>query len=109
MALGFSMVKARHEVNELFDTQRETLDNLAEAGMGRTLEQILLPLRAGLDDIPALDLTPDQARRLHMGQVVTGIAAHDGRYWARGSDDTPLALVTLSDHEVRVVRGFNFG
>ncbi|WP_033927277.1 tRNA pseudouridine(55) synthase TruB [Sphingomonas sp. 35-24ZXX] len=89
--------------------QAISLDKLDEIRQGAAPEDVILPFEAGLDDIPALDLTPDQARRLRMGQVVTGIAAHDGRYWARGSDDTPLALVTLSDQEVRVVRGFNFG
>ena len=86
-----------------------SLDNLELIRQGAAPEDVILPFEAGLDDIPALDLTPDQARRLHMGQVVTGIAAHDGRYWARGSDNTPLALVSLSDNEVRVVRGFNLG
>jgi hypothetical protein len=33
----------------------------------RTLEQALLPLTAGLDDIPALPVTPDQARALRRG------------------------------------------
>ena len=89
--------------------QAISLDKLDEIRQGAAPEDVILPFEAGLDDIPALDLTPDQARRLRMGQVVTGIAAHDGRYWARGSDNTPLALVTLSDQEVRVVRGFNFG
>ncbi|WP_017672312.1 tRNA pseudouridine(55) synthase TruB [Blastomonas sp. AAP53] len=89
--------------------QAISLDMLAKIGQGAAAEDIILPFEAGLDDIPALDLTPDQARRLQMGQVVTGIAAHDGRYWGRGSDGTPLALVSLSDHELRVVRGFNFG
>ncbi len=89
--------------------QAISLDKLDEIRHGAAPEDVILPFEAGLADIPALDLTPDQARRLRMGQVVTGIAAHDGRYWARGSDDAPLALVMLSDHEVRVVRGFNFG
>ncbi len=86
-----------------------SLDSLDQIRHGAAPEDVILPFEAGLADILALDLTPDQARRLHMGQVVTGIAAHDGRYWARGSDSTPLALVSLSGHEVRVVRGFNFG
>ncbi|MFN3820476.1 tRNA pseudouridine(55) synthase TruB [Blastomonas sp.] len=86
-----------------------SLDNLDQIRHGAAVEDVILPFEAGLADIPALDLTPDQARRLHMGQVVTGIAAHDGRYWARGSDGTPLALVSLEDQEVRVVRGFNLG
>ncbi|WAC22410.1 tRNA pseudouridine(55) synthase TruB [Blastomonas sp. SL216] len=89
--------------------QAISLDKLDEIRQGAAAEDVILPFEAGLADIPALDLTPDQARRLRMGQVVTGIAAHDGRYWARGSDDAPLALVMLSDQEVRVVRGFNFG
>ena len=83
-----------------------SLDNLAEAGMGRTLEQILLPLRAGLDDIPALPLTPDQAGALRQGRVLTGIATDDGPYFACDGD-TPVALVSVEDQQVRVVRGFN--
>jgi tRNA pseudouridine55 synthase len=58
--------------------------NWTKSAKARPQKTYLLPFEAGLDDIPALDLTPDQARRLRMGQVVTGIAAHDGRYWARG-------------------------
>lgn len=83
-----------------------TLDKLAESGKARTLEQHLLPLRAGLDDIPALSLTPDQAGLLRQGQVLAGIAADDGPAFAM-LDDVPVALVEVSDHQVRVVRGFN--
>ena len=83
-----------------------TLDKLSEAGKGRTLEQILLPLRAGLDDIPALPLTPDQAGALRQGRVLTGIATDDGQYFACDGD-TPVALVSVEDRQVRVVRGFN--
>ena len=83
-----------------------TLDKLSEAGKGRTLEQILLPLRAGLDDIPALPLSPDQAGALRQGRVLTGIATDDGPYFACDGD-TPVALVSVEDQQVRVVRGFN--
>ncbi|MFL9840165.1 tRNA pseudouridine(55) synthase TruB [Sphingomonas sp. ST-64] len=83
-----------------------SLDKLAEAAMGRTLEQCLLPLRAGLDDIPALLLEPGQAGALRQGKVLTGIAADDGQHFALDGD-TPVALVAVSDGNVRVVRGFN--
>lgn len=83
-----------------------SLDKLAEAGMGRTLEQLLLPLRAGLDDIPALSLSPDQAGALRQGRVLTGIAKDDGQYFACAGD-TPVALVAVEGEEARVVRGFN--
>jgi tRNA pseudouridine55 synthase len=83
-----------------------SLDKLAEVGKAPTLEQHLLPLSAGLDDIPALALDPDQAGALRQGRVLTGIAADDGlRFATLGS--TPVALVELSGGEVRVVRGFN--
>lgn len=83
-----------------------SLDKLAELANARGLEQILLPLRAGLDDIPALSLTPDQAGALQQGRKLIGIAAHDGLYFAV-LHDVPVALVEVSDHQVRVVRGFN--
>lgn len=83
-----------------------SLDKLAEAAMARGLEYLLLPLRAGLDDIPALPLTPDQAGALRQGRVLAGIAADNGQAFAM-LDDDPVALVDIRDREVRVVRGFN--
>ncbi|WP_394654265.1 tRNA pseudouridine(55) synthase TruB [uncultured Sphingomonas sp.] len=83
-----------------------SLDKLDEVAKGRTLEQILLPLRAGLDDIPALPLSPDQAGALRQGRVLVGIAADDGQYFAL-LGDIPVALVEVIHGEARVVRGFN--
>jgi tRNA pseudouridine55 synthase len=82
-----------------------SLDKLAEHAKARTLEHLLLPLRAGLDDIPALSLTPDQAGLLRQGRVLAGIA-EDGQYFAL-LGETPLALVEAQAGEIRVVRGFN--
>jgi tRNA pseudouridine55 synthase len=88
-----------------------SLDKLAEHAKARTLEQLLLPLRAGLDDIPALSLTPDQAGALRQGRVLAGIAT-DAPYFGDGLhfatlDGVPVALVEIISGEVRVVRGFN--
>ena len=83
-----------------------SLDKLADAAKGRTLEQHLLPLAAGLDDIPALPVTPDQAGALRMGRKLIGIAAQPGLHLAT-ADDVPVALVEFSEGELRVVRGFN--
>ena len=84
-----------------------SLDKLDELGQARALEQILLPMGAGLDDIPALALTPDQAGALRQGRVLAGIAAGDGVTFAT-FQDVPVALVEIVAGEVRVVRGFNF-
>lgn len=83
-----------------------SLDKLAELGHARALEDELLPLSAGLDDIPALALTPVQAGLLRQGRIVTGIAANDGLHLA-SLHAVPVALVEISDQQVRCVRGFN--
>jgi tRNA pseudouridine55 synthase len=82
------------------------LDKLDALAKERALEQVLLPLRAGLDDIPALALTPDQAGLLRQGQQLIGIAAPDGQCFAM-LGDTPVALAEVQSGTVRVVRGFN--
>ncbi|MBA3677438.1 MAG: tRNA pseudouridine(55) synthase TruB [Sphingosinicella sp.] len=90
--------------------QAISLDKLAELAMARQLEQAVLPLTAGLDDIPALPVTPDQARLLRQGQKLTGIAAKPGLYLATELS-VPVALVELREGDLRpelwVVRGFN--
>ncbi len=83
-----------------------SLDKLNEVGKGAPLENVLLPLEAGLDDIPALDLGPEQASMVRKGRVLSGLPQHDGLFWAR-SGNVPLALVELSGGDARVVRGFN--
>ena len=83
-----------------------SLDKLAEAAKARDLERLLLPLRAGLDDIPALALDPGQAGALRQGRVLDGIAVDDGLRFAT-LGQTPVALVEVQDRQVRVVRGFN--
>ena len=90
-----------------FDLQHAvSLDKLAQAAMARGLEHLILPLRAGLDDIPALPLTPDQAGALRQGRVLAGIDAPDGAAFATFRD-VAIALVEVSGGEARVVRGFN--
>ena len=83
-----------------------SLDKLAEIAKARTLDGAVLPLQAGLDDIPALPVTPDQAMLLRHGQRLTGTPAKPGFYLAL-DDDRPVALVEVSAGDVRVVRGFN--
>ena len=86
--------------------QAISLDKIAELAMARELEQALLPLTAGLDDIPALPVTPDQARLLRQGQKLAGIAAKPGLHLATDGS-VPVALVDLAEGELRVLRGFN--
>ena len=84
-----------------------SLDKLAQSSKARSLERHLLPLAAGLDDIPALPVTPDQAGALRQGRMLIGIAAQPGLHLAT-DQEIPVALVELDEGKVlRVVRGFN--
>ena len=87
-----------------------SLDKLDEFAKAHRLEKALLPMTAGLDDIPALSVTPDQARALREGRRLIGIAAPTGLNLAI-EGDVPVALVeaeaNVSGCEIRVVRGFN--
>ncbi len=86
--------------------QAISLDKLDESAKSGSLEACLLPLRAALDDIPALSLTPDQADALRVGRPLNGIAAPDGLAFAQHGE-TLIALVQISDGNVTVERGFN--
>jgi tRNA pseudouridine55 synthase len=83
-----------------------SLDKLGELAKARSLEQALLPLTAGLDDIPALPVTPDQARALREGRKAVGTAAQTGLHLAT-DESVPVALVEADGGNLRVVRGFN--
>jgi tRNA pseudouridine55 synthase len=83
-----------------------SLDFLAEAAKARRLDEVVIPLEAGLDDIPALPVTPGQATLLRHGQQLTGHPASPGLYLA-SDDHRPVALVEVSGDGLKVVRGFN--
>lgn len=84
-----------------------SLDKLNAFGQGAAQEDIILPIEVGLVDIPALDLSPEQARAIQQGRVLTGIAMKDGLHWARDADLRPIALVENIDGALKTVRGFN--
>jgi tRNA pseudouridine55 synthase len=86
--------------------QAISLDFLDEAAKARALTRVVLPLTAGLDDIPALPVTPDDARLLRVGQRLVGNPAQPGLHLATDAG-RPIALVEVAAGDVKVVRGFN--
>ena len=86
--------------------QAISLDFLEELAQARTLDGAVLPLAAGLDDIPALPVSPQDAQLLRHGQKLPGSPVHPGLYLAT-QDGNPVALVEVSGDGLRVVRGFN--
>jgi len=82
-----------------------SLDILDQAAKDARLQELLLPLTAGLVDIPVLAVSPDQAQALRQGRRLSGSAAPPGLNLAM-LGDTPVALVEVGD-DISVVRGFN--
>ena len=83
-----------------------SLDFLESAAKARSLTRAVLPLIAALDDIPALPVTPEQARLLQHGQMLFGISAPPGLVLATNGD-VPIALAQSDGATIKVVRGFN--
>lgn len=86
--------------------QAISLDKLNEIGKGAPLEDVILPLEAGLDDIPALSLDPEAAAAVRQGRVLSGLPQGDGLYWAMAGK-IPVALMQITAGTAKVVRGFN--
>lgn len=88
------------------EEQAISLDNLEQAAKGAGLEHLLLPLEAGLDDIPALSLDQTSAQAVRQGRVLSGMPQSSGLYLAK-LGTVPVALMEVSDGSATVVRGFN--
>lgn len=88
------------------DRQAISLDKLNAIGKGAPLEDVILPLEAGLDDIPALLLTSEQAGAVRQGRVIVGLPQPDGLYLAKHGN-APVALMGIQAGTAKVVRGFN--
>ena len=92
------------------EEQAISLDMLNEIGKGARLQDHLLPLEAGLDDIPALALDSTSAQAVRQGRELSGLPPGayraDGLHFAK-LGDVPIALMEVQGGTARVVRGFN--
>ncbi|WP_298335004.1 tRNA pseudouridine(55) synthase TruB [uncultured Erythrobacter sp.] len=96
----------RTKAGPFLDSDAISLDKLNEIANGAQLSDLLLPLEAGLDDIPALTLTQTDAQALQQGRVVSGLPQPSGLHCAM-LDARPIALVEIQEGTAKVVRGFN--
>jgi tRNA pseudouridine55 synthase len=86
--------------------QAISLDLLDQSAKGRSLKDLLLPLEAGLDDIPALHLDQTSAQAVRQGRVLSDMPQSSGLYLAK-LGNVPVALIEITDGTATVVRGFN--
>ncbi|MEL7190658.1 MAG: tRNA pseudouridine(55) synthase TruB [Pseudomonadota bacterium] len=96
----------RTKAGPFTQSQAISLDKLNEIAKGAQLNDLTLPLEAGLDDIPALSLSQTDAQAVRCGRVVSGLPQPSGLYCAM-LENVPVALVELKDGCTKVVRGFN--
>ncbi len=87
--------------------QAISLDKLDECSNGAQLRKLILPLEAGLADIPVLALPPEAAEAIRKGRIPTGIIANDGIYFATDADQRAVALLEVTRQELKIIRGFN--
>lgn len=104
--LGHVSLLRRTAAGPFTEAQALPLDKAVELVHGPAPEQALLPLAAGLDDIPVLGVTPAVAAHLKAGRRIADPEAKPGLHLATlGS--VPVALVEVSQGDIRVVRGLN--
>jgi tRNA pseudouridine55 synthase len=104
--VGHVVYLRRTKAGPFTEKRAISLDKLSEFARGARLEDLLLPLEAGLDDIPAFELDPESAQAVRQGRVVSGMPQADGLFLAK-SHDVPLALMQATGGTAKVVRGFN--
>ncbi|MEE4200354.1 tRNA pseudouridine(55) synthase TruB [Erythrobacter sp.] len=104
--VGYVTYLRRTKAGPFHAQQAISLDKLNEIGKGAPLSDLLLPLEAGLDDIPALHLDQTDAQAVRQGRVLSELPQPSGLYCAM-LDSVPVALVEVEDGTARVVRGFN--
>lgn len=104
--LGHVAALRRTAAGPFAEDQALPLDTAVELVHGPLPEQALLPLAAGLDDIPVMAVTPADAAHLKAGRRIADPAAKPGLHLAT-LGPVPVALVEVSHGDIRVVRGLN--
>ena len=104
--VGYVSYLRRTKAGPFTENQAISLDKLGGITTGARLEDLLLPLEAGLDDIPAFNLDPESAQAVRQGRVLSGMPQADGLFLAR-LHDVPVALMESTGGTAKVVRGFN--
>lgn len=104
-SLGYVSMLRRTEVGRFRETDAISLDKLAELVHTPALFGAWVPLELALDDIPAIELDPQQTLRLRQGQAVH-VESAEGRVVAR-SNGRVAALADVRQGMLRPVRVFN--
>src|SRR5699024_10454611 len=108
LGCGAHLTALRREwVEPFLEPSMHTLDTLKTLSLEQ-LDQLLLPVDAGLASLPAVHLDARASRALQHGQRVSGGDMPDGQCRAYAPDGRLLALAERrADGNLHVLRGFN--
>ncbi len=93
-----------------------SLDKLSELGHIALIKDLLKPVATALDDIPALAMTKDEARRLKCGQAISALSVarrtpltglNQGDTIFAMTEGKPIALARFEGGEIRPFRVLN--
>lgn len=93
-----------------------SLDSLETLGHSARLEDVVLPLKTALDDIPALALTDAEAAKMRMGQPASAasvlsrtpdLKVQPGETVVVMHGEIPVALARIVNDEIRSIRVLN--
>ncbi len=104
-SLGYVSMLRRTRVGKFGEAEAISLDKLPHFMHNPALFKAWVPIELALDDIPAIDVEPEQAAKLRHGQSF-GIVRPDGRYMALHQGRI-VALVECEGGTLRSVRVFN--
>ncbi len=118
--MGYISALRREKVGTFTAKNAISLDILESLDYVRARSEYLLPLQTVLDDIPALNLTGEEAARIRNGQVLEFISRPDFERLTNiglgnktsilaltTHEDAPVALIENARAEVKPVRVFN--
>ena len=115
--VGHISALRRTRVGPFNEKDAISLDKLEELGHNTAAGDILRPVETALDDIPALALTEDEARRLRCGQSVSALDVakrtpltdiDQGATICAMADGKVVALARIEGGEIRPFRVLNF-
>ena len=85
----------RIKAGPFLEEQAISLDKLEEIAKGAPIENLLLALEAGLDDIPVLPVDPESAQAVRQGRVLSELPLPTGS--SCQLHDVPVALMELAE------------
>jgi tRNA pseudouridine55 synthase len=113
---GHIVALRRTRIGPFAERDAISLETLESLGHSAAAFEHLYPVGAALDDIPALNLTENEANRLRCGQAVSLLARADreriqhlsqGAVVCAMAADTPVALARYEAGEIRPIRVLN--